>query len=131
LRPRHAEFPVQAAFKDTGVVCIQREGHAFFKQNTHGMLLERCHRTGFYVAGDADFEGNLFRPQKAHQIGVVGSANAVANPLRSNRERRTNRLRPVCFPGVSGQMQARVFGIPVGVAETCRGPASFVATHPE
>jgi hypothetical protein len=99
---RNAVFPGEVAVEHARIVRIQRDRNAGVEQDPHGMGLQRSHGAGSDIARNADFERDLLLAQPAHQIGIFGGTNAMADAFRSDIERFANRLGPIGFPGVGG-----------------------------
>ena len=49
------------------------------------MIFERRDRAGPEVAGDTDFERNVFLPQMRQEPGIFDRTDSVADPLGADR----------------------------------------------
>ena len=64
------------------------------------MRFNRRNHLGLVIAGDAYLQRDLLLDQAAHQLRILHRRNAVADPLRSEGQRRFHALRPSRLSGV-------------------------------
>jgi hypothetical protein len=90
------------------------------------MICEADAASGTHVRRNADFNGNLALDKDGHQLRVMDSGKAVANPFGSDIEGSPDTLRANRFPGMGGKMKPSVTRFSVELAEGGCAGVSFV-----
>lgn len=86
---------------------------------------------GLDIAGDADFERDIFVAQAGKQVGIVDGVNTVADAFGTDGQGIDDRLRPGGFARVAGEPKPGVPGVTIRLAEEVGGAAMFVAADTE
>src|SRR5579859_1638668 len=124
---RELVFTSQRGAKKSGIIGVQRDHHALIEIIPDWVFRGRFANPGPQIAGHADLKGNLPVSQFFDQIGILCSANGVADALRVQIERSPNGFRRTGFAGMRRQVQTMVLGIRVHTAEKFGRSLQFIS----
>src|SRR5439155_15839671 len=95
------------------------------------VLLKRRDGTGAYIARRAHLERDVVGTQVLKQLTVLDRPNAVPDTLRSDPDGLPDTFRTGHFPGVTSQVQTRVFGLPVEISKPRSRPPLLISADPD
>ena len=100
-----------------GIIGVERDHHALIEVAFYRMFGGRFAAACFQIACQANFNGNLAVRQFLDQVGILGGAERVTDPLGVEVERAPDGFGGPCFAGVHGQVQPVIFGVGVDTAK--------------
>src|SRR5579871_4726378 len=121
----------QRTAEHRGIVGIENDRHSGLEEPPYRMILQPLDHTGNQIAGNRDLEWNLPLAQMLHQAWILNRRNTMSNPLRSQFQRRPDRLRSRAFARMRRQAQPGVLSEPVHVRKPRCRTSLLAAADPQ